>query len=132
MKLGEEERDAVVQHRLEMAKETLVEAKDMADLSHWRGASNRLYYACYYAVEALLISNGHRAQTHSGVATLFSLHFMKTNIVDREHGKLYRQLFNLRQYGDYGVWAYVDEDDIRPLLAPAEDFINHISKLIGT
>lgn len=43
---------------------------------------NRLYYACYYAVTALLISNGLNATTHAGVRTMLGLKFIKTGLVD--------------------------------------------------
>ncbi|MDR2058337.1 MAG: HEPN domain-containing protein [Dysgonamonadaceae bacterium] len=39
---------------------------------------NRLYYACYYAVTALLINSGIEAQTHAGVRRMLALHFTKT------------------------------------------------------
>ena len=59
MTLNREERAIIVEHRLEKARETFIEAKDLISLSHWRGAANRLYYACYYAATALLIHQSH-------------------------------------------------------------------------
>ena len=33
------------------------------ELEYWRSAANRLYYACYYAVVALLVKNEINAYT---------------------------------------------------------------------
>ena len=44
---------------------------------------------------------------------------------------MYRQLFNLRQTGDYEDWINIEEDDIKPFLEPAEKFIVEIENLIN-
>ena len=67
MTLAKEEKEVIVQYRLERAVETLAEAKDLINLSRWYGAANRLYYACYYAVSGLLIKNGYAARTHISI-----------------------------------------------------------------
>lgn len=45
-------RDKLVKYRLERAEETLEEAEVMANMSHWKTCINRLYYACFYAINA--------------------------------------------------------------------------------
>jgi len=131
MTLTKEEKDVIVQHRLERAYETLTEAKDLLSLSHWFGAANRLYYAAYYAVSALLVKHGHIAHTHGGTKSLFGKHFVSTNIIGKEQNKLYEKLFDLRQSGDYSDWISIDESDIKPLLEPAEKLISDIENLIN-
>ncbi|GHT19486.1 DNA-binding protein [Bacteroidia bacterium] len=131
MNLNKEERKAVVTLRLQKAKETLLEAKDIVKLCHWRVVANRLYYACYYATSALLIKHGHMAQTHSGVISMLGLHFVKQGIVSNEQGKFYKRLFELRQTGDYDDWITIEEIDVQPLIAPAEEYICFLEKLIA-
>jgi uncharacterized protein (UPF0332 family) len=81
MTLFKEEREAIVTHRLQRARETLVEAVDNAGMNHWHAAANRLYYACYYAVSALLVQNGFFSRTHSGTIGLLGIHFVNTGIL---------------------------------------------------
>lgn len=50
-------RAALISYRLERANETLKEAKLLTDNGFFNAAVNRLYYSCYYAVQALLIKN---------------------------------------------------------------------------
>jgi uncharacterized protein (UPF0332 family) len=97
MTLNKEEREIIVKRRLERANETLAEAKDLLNLSRWYGAANRLYYACYYAVTALLVKHEYLSQTHGGAKRLFGKYFVVTNIISKEQNKLYEKLFDLRQ-----------------------------------
>ncbi len=46
----------LIKYKLERSAETLEEAKLMLQSSHLFGAANRVYYACFYAVSALLLS----------------------------------------------------------------------------
>jgi len=129
MSLNYEERNAVVQLRLEKSLQTLHEAKGTAGLQYWASAANRLYYAAYYSVSALLIANGDAAQTHSGVKGVFGLKFIKTGIVSLEMNDLYQKLFSLRMTGDYDDTYNLREDDVLPLIEPTEMLINTINTL---
>lgn len=46
-------KEELVQYRLSRARETLDEVRDLENLGHWNAAISRLYYACFYAVNAL-------------------------------------------------------------------------------
>ncbi|MDR0614009.1 MAG: HEPN domain-containing protein [Dysgonamonadaceae bacterium] len=131
MKLSKEEREAVVVHRLQKAKDTLHEAKGNIELAYWHTAANRLYYACYYAASALLIKNGYIAQTHSGVVGLLGMHFISKGIISKEMGKFYLKIFELRQTGDYSDWIAIESVDVQPFVEPAEKFIDTVEKLIS-
>ena len=131
MGLQEQEIIDLVKYRLEKANTTLAEVSVQFENQFYRTAANRLYYACFYAATALLINNGYETHTHSGVKTLLGLHFIKENKLDKFYGKLYDTLFNLRQTGDYEDWVYLEEEDVLPLLKPAENFISEIEKLVN-
>ena len=130
MTLTNEERDAIVNYRLEKAKETLIDAQEIAKIKRWNMVANRLYYACFYAVSALLTKNNFAAQTHRGLLGLFGLHFVTKGIVSTEQNKLFRNLFELRQTGDYDDFAVIDESDIAPLIEPSIQFIKTIENMI--
>lgn len=51
-------RDDLMRHRIERADETLEDARILANAKRWKTCVNRLYYACFYAVSALLIQQG--------------------------------------------------------------------------
>jgi len=131
MTLQQEDRNALITLRLQRAKETMLEVEGITQLGYWRAAANRLYYACYYAVSALLIKNNLTARTHTGVINQLSLHFVTKGYISKEQGKFFKHLFELRQSSDYNDWFNIEEKDISPLLEPAKNFITEIEKLIN-
>jgi len=131
MKLLEEERKAIVKYRLERAKDTLLDVRISIQNNRWHNAANRLYYACFYATIALLINDGHQTHTHNGVRTLLGLHYVKNGIISEELSQVYQKTFNLRQTGDYDDLAIITEDNVKPLIEPAEKFIAEIENLIN-
>ena len=130
MRLTDEERKSVVQFRIEKAKKTFSEITFLIDKELWIIAANRLYYACYYAVSALLIQHGVEAQTHRGVINQMGLNFVKTGFLSTEQGRFYQRLFELRQTGDYSDWVTIEEADVKPYIEKAEHFIKTIEQLI--
>lgn len=128
--LDEQSREALVQYRLERAEETLKEVEILTNEAHYNAAANRLYYACFYAVTALLVANGHSTQSHAGAKTLLGLHFVSKGILSNEYGKTFSRLFEIRHSGDYDDFVYCDKDMIDEYLPKAIDFINAIKNLL--
>ena len=128
--LTEEEKKALIANKIRRSHETWTEAKGIMESKYWYAAANRMYYACYYMVSALLMKHGYSAHTHGGVIGLFGQHFIKTGIVSSELGKFYSQLFELRQTGDYDDWKVVTENDVIPLVPAAETFLDTLEKII--
>ena len=131
MGLSEEDRKSLVDYRLKKAKETFAEIPILIENKLWQNAANRLYYACFYAANALLINDGYQTHTHNGVKSVLSLNYIKENKLDKSLIKIYGKLFNMRQRGDYEDWVIIEEDDIKPLVAPAENFIAKIEDLLN-
>ena len=116
--MTKEERDAVVELRIAKAYRAYEEAKGVVALKYWETIANRLYYAAYNAVTALLVANGDMAQTHSGVRHIFGLKFVKTGVLSPETGRLYHRLFSMRQTGDYDDTYDVAAEDVLPNIEP--------------
>ena len=131
MGLTKDDRTALVEYRLKKAKDTFAEISILTEHKLWRNAANRLYYACFYAASALLIKDGYQTHSHNGVKSVLSLNYIKENKIDKSLIKTYGKLFNMRQRGDYEDWIIIEEDDIIPLVEPAEKFIAEIENLIN-
>ena len=87
-------------------------------------------YACFYSVLALFLKHDINSHTHSGVKTQFSLHFIRTEKLEKELGLLYSDLFDYRQKGDYNDFFDFDEKTIRSLIPQVEQFIKSVENLI--
>lgn len=83
-------------YRINKAKETLSEVNILIENQLWNTAISRMYYACFYAVGALLIKDGITTGTHTGTRQKFGQFYVKTNIVNREIAKVYTKLFEKR------------------------------------
>ena len=125
-------RDDVIAYRINRAKESLKEAKALEQIKSWNGVANRLYYACFYMVSALLMKSNLDSKTHSGTKTLFFKEFIKTGLVEKQWSEHYQQLFNLRTRGDYEDLITIDEEDVSPLLPETETFLGEIKKFISS
>lgn len=128
--MTDEDRIEVVKLRIENARDTMKEAKLLIDNSFWNAAINRMYYACYYAVTALLIHNGIEAQTHAGVRQMLGLHFVRTGKLTVKLSNYYSNLFAKRQSGDYDVYIDFDKDTVDTIYPQAQEFIEAIILLI--
>jgi uncharacterized protein (UPF0332 family) len=113
-------------YRMTRANETLEDARILANAGRWNASVNRLYYACFYAVSALLVGRGLSSSRHSGVRSLFNKHYVKTGKVQKDLARIYNDLFERRQEGDYIDFVQFEESQVRPWISEAEKFIAHI------
>lgn len=127
-----DDRDEIVKYRPSKAFETWGEAKMLAENKSWTGAGNRLYYACFYMVSALLLKRELYAKTHSGTKTLFHRELVKTKLWYETWGKFYQDLFDLRNEGDYEDLVHLTEKEIAPLLPKTKDFLSEIKRLLDS
>jgi len=120
----------LIAYRLSRADETLKDARILAKSDRWDSSVNRLYYACFYAVSALLMVNGLSSSKHSGIRSLFNKHFVKSEKVPKKLAAIYNDLFERRQEVDYIDFINFSEEQVMPWISKAEEFINFISDLI--
>lgn len=128
--LDEQSRLGLVRYRMERADETMEEVSILSEHGHYNAAVNRLYYACYYAAEALLLNNHISASTHAGVKSMLGLHFVSKGILSLAHGKTFNTLFEKRHSSDYEAFAYCDKELVDSLTPLAEAFIARIKELL--
>jgi uncharacterized protein (UPF0332 family) len=121
----------LINYRIARAKETLEEAVLLADSGHWNASVNRLYYACFYAVSALLSKHEVSSSKHSGIRSFFNHNFVKNGVFPKETAVIYNSLFERRQEGDYEVFVIFKENDVKPWISETEIFVNEIIKLIN-
>lgn len=121
------EEAALIRYRLKRAGESLEAASVLVEKGFLVAAVNRMYYACFYAVSALLYSTGLASSKHSGVMALFEQHFVKSGEVSTEQGRFYRSLFKRRQHGDYDDLVAFDVAEVKEWLCRATEFVKLIS-----
>ena len=124
-------RNDLVNYRIQRANEALEDAHILADAGRWNTSVNRLYYACFYAVSALLIKDGLSSSKHSGVRSLFNRHYVKVGKVGKKTARIYNDLFERRQESDYMDFISFEQSQIEPWFSQAEAFVKHIETIIN-
>lgn len=119
----------LAKYRLEKAKNTLSYAKRYIDDATLDSTVNRIYYAVFYAVNALLITKGLYSSKHSGVRAIFNREIISKGLIEKQWGEFYSDMFDRRQKGDYKDFVKFEKQDVEEWLKKAEEFINKIDKL---
>ena len=131
MSLTDEERSTLMQYEMGKARNTLCEVETLIENNLWNGAANRLYYAVFHAVSALLIHDGHQVNTHQGSHALFGLHYIKSEKLPAEFGRLYSQLQTMREESDYNCIYDVTPEELKGKVEPAKRLIDTIGTMIS-
>ena len=130
MSLKDSDRRIIVELELEKAEKTFSQVSVQVEAELWDMAANRLYYALFHAVSAMLILDKHEVGTHRGAVSRFSLFYIKPGIFTKEEGRLYSQLQSLREDGDYNCSIDVINDEVISKIAPTRNLIQKIISYI--
>lgn len=117
-----EEIENILKEYLNNAKEKISSAKILLEHQKYDDSVSRSYYAVFYCVQALLLSMGFKAESHSGARQLFGLHFIKTGKFDKKYARYLKNLKDDRENGDYGIFSLIDENEAKDSLKEAEEF----------
>lgn len=128
--MTENSSEEYVRYRITRAHETLDEINLLLENRMWNTAISRMYYACFYAIGALLVKNGINVSSHSGLRQQFGQEFVKPGIIDKELAKHFSELFEKRQKGDYNDFFDFDEETANRLKQPTIDLIKSIEELL--
>ncbi|MCK4836435.1 MAG: HEPN domain-containing protein [Candidatus Aminicenantes bacterium] len=120
----------LINHRREKAAETLQDAKILLGKNRLPSTVNRIYYALFYEITALLLTKDLSSSKHAGVRGLFNENFVKEGRVDIDIGKFFSKIFDFRQKGDYADFIQFDKNEVEEWLKKAEDCINELDQII--
>lgn len=115
-----------VEEEIEQANAALSDAKILLDGGGSPNAVvNRLYYACFHAANAALLSDGHEATSHRGVLTLFGEEVVLAGDVPRDDGRFLNELNDYREQADYGYDTL--DVEVHSLHERAEEFVERVA-----
>jgi len=120
----------LISYRMARANESMEDARILANAGRWNACVNRLYYACFYVVSALLVRHGLSSSKHTGVRNLFNKQYVKTGKIPKDLARIYNDLFERRQEGDYIDFVRFQESQVQPWISEAEQLIGYITGLV--
>lgn len=80
---------------IEVAEEELSSSYLLFENGKYRDSISRAYYAMFHAARALLLLKKVTPKKHSGVVSMFGLHYVKKGLVDEYYGKAITKALNL-------------------------------------
>lgn len=128
-KSGDRNKSLNAKNYFESAKERLKEARILKDTESFGGSIGRSYYAFLDAASAALNTKNIVAKSHTGVIELFSLHFIKTNLVDTKYIRWFKRIKKDREDADYKHEKIFTQQDAEEAYEEAVEFVNMIEKI---
>lgn len=86
---------------IEKSDKNMEQAIRTAEMGYWDLVANRLYYAVFHAVNAMLLIDGIKTGTHKGTSLQFGKSYVLEGKFSRQDGILYSQLQTMREKADY-------------------------------
>lgn len=88
---------------IEKAKGFLESARLLFEAKDFDSSVSRIYYALFYATQAVLLTKNLKPKSHGGLINSFSEYFIKKTIFPKSMIKQLKTAFTERQLGDYGI-----------------------------
>ena len=126
-----EARRTLVKLWLEKAEDAIASADIELNQGHLTFAINRLDYACFYAVTAVLLQEGKQFSRHSAVKAEFARAYIKTGRIDAKWHKFYQKLFDDRQEGNYIPTAVFDKPSVSERLTQTREFVSGMRNIVA-
>jgi uncharacterized protein len=130
--INNEKRAEIVRYWWLKAQDSLASARREFEAGAHSFSLNRIYYAAFYAVCAALLERGQSFKKHSGVRAAFHRQFIKSGLLDIKWGRLYDQLFEDRQEGDYVVFISFESEYVEFQLKECAEFLKELSRLMAS
>ena len=115
--------ESLIKGYIQKAEKKLEVAGKLFGSGDYEDAVSRAYYAVYHVTQALLLTEGQKAETHKGAVTLFGLLFVKTGKFKRDLGKYLANLKDDRESGDYEVFSFIDKETAETALREAKELV---------
>jgi uncharacterized protein (UPF0332 family) len=127
----DDSRDTVIEYWLRKSSEALESAESEYSAARYSFAVNRAYYACFYALSAVLLRHGRSYVKHSGVRAALHRRLIKTGTLEARWGQFYDRVFDYRQRGDYQELVVFEADQVRDLCTNASGFVEEMRRLLS-
>lgn len=120
-----------ITYKMQKAAVSIKEAKLLHENGMNETAVSRLYYAVFYAANALLTSAGLNPKTHTGTKSLLNKEYFLPGKLDNSFADLYTMLMAKRHEADYESFAFIDKNQIPGWIEKTQEFVNQIEQLIN-
>jgi len=130
MTIDSENRNNLIQFRIQEAEETIKDVKLLIENNRLRSAVNRIYYGMFYSLLALGLSNRFETSKHAQLIGWFNKNFIHGELIEPKYGKIINKAFNRRTRGDYDIFVDFEKDIVIEMFEEMQDFISRIKQYL--
>jgi len=112
------------------AQEEIIAAKVLKDNGLFFKSVVSSYYAVYHGAKAALLNKGVSPKSHEGIERMFSLYYVKVNLIETDIGRIIGRLMKLREEADYYPETSFNLKDSSEAIEMAERFLESIRKVV--
>lgn len=130
--MTDEDKKKIVRLKMQYANATMDEIPVHCEHGFFNTAANRLYYACYYAATAALLTRNLKIKSHDSVCQQLGFVFVvNEQLLTKEEGRLYRLLFQNRTAADYDETTECTRENIEELYPKAKALLTKLHTIIN-
>ncbi len=115
MTLSSEEKNHLINYRLNQATESIKIAEVLINLQNFPTALNRMYYAVFYCLLAAGLKYEYKTSKHSQLIGWFNKNFVATGKIESKFGKVIRKAYEYRLMADYDAFVEFDKENVEKL-----------------
>ncbi len=93
-------------------------------------AVSRLYYSCFHATKALLLTKDIMPKTHIGVVNQLHHSFVLPGLFDSAHATFFSRLMQERIDDDYSDFMIINETEVSEYIEPTKEYVAYVGKLV--
>lgn len=121
----------IIKYWIEKGRESMESAKSEFSSGRNTIAVRNIYYACFYALSAVLLKEGRSFKKHTAVKAALHKDLIRTGMVDTGWGKFYNRVFDSRHEGDYQPLRTFDAEEVKVFLDQGVGFIAKMESLLS-
>ena len=116
---------------IEKADHALEVAEELMKIGYSSDATSKMYFAMFYAAQALLKSDDIEVTKHSAVESALGYHYAKQGRIDPKYHRMLIDARKLREIADYDIQEEILETTATFKFEETKAFLATIKELLG-
>lgn len=117
-------------YRLETARQCIISARTLIEISDYKGAANRSYYAVFHCMRSVLALCSVDFSKHSAVGAYFRKEYIKTGIFDVSMSDIISEAFDIRSDSDYNDYFVISKREVERQIENAQYFYEKVEEYV--
>ncbi|OGU12223.1 MAG: hypothetical protein A2X61_10710 [Ignavibacteria bacterium GWB2_35_12] len=128
--MKQEDKIILINYKREKAKQILDEVSSHIKNNYLATAMNRIYYAGFNMVTALMLIDGFSSSKHSQLIGKFNKDYINSGIIDKDIADILNLAYRKRTAVDYHDFTIVVEEEVQLYYEKMKKFIKLIDEII--